>query len=146
MLAGSSDRIVSDGSEEELEATLRKLNVLNNPQGELFKAEVLSKDVLEAGSAANSSCLSWSLCCSRGNADKDLDLAKFLCLLVITESLEFDGISKGRLVQLPCSEQGHPLLGQVTQSPIQPGLEVYPGTGLTPQFCATCGSASSPSL
>ncbi|POI35151.1 hypothetical protein CIB84_001095, partial [Bambusicola thoracicus] len=36
---GSSDRIVSGGSEEELEATLRKLNVLSNPQGELFKAE-----------------------------------------------------------------------------------------------------------
>lgn len=61
MLAGSSDRIVAGGSEEELEATLRKLNVLNNPQGEVFKAEVLSKDVLEAGSAVNSSCLSWSL-------------------------------------------------------------------------------------
>ncbi|XP_021256615.1 liprin-beta-2 isoform X4 [Numida meleagris] len=40
---GSSDRIVSGGSEEELEATLRKLNVLNNPQGELFKAEVSSE-------------------------------------------------------------------------------------------------------
>uniref|UniRef100_A0A669R8K6 PPFIA binding protein 2 n=1 Tax=Phasianus colchicus TaxID=9054 RepID=A0A669R8K6_PHACC len=91
---GSSDRTVSGGSEEELEATLRKLTVLNNPQGELFKAEVLSKDVLEAGSAVNSS-LSWSLCCSRGNADKGLDLAKFFCLLVITESLEFDGISEG---------------------------------------------------
>ncbi|NXK50166.1 LIPB2 protein, partial [Chauna torquata] len=45
---GSSDRIVSGSSEEELEATLRKWNLLNNPQGELFKTEVLSKDVLEA--------------------------------------------------------------------------------------------------
>uniref|UniRef100_G1N110 SAM domain-containing protein n=1 Tax=Meleagris gallopavo TaxID=9103 RepID=G1N110_MELGA len=48
MLAGSSDRIVSDGSEEELEATLRKLNVLNNPQGELFKAEASSGELSPA--------------------------------------------------------------------------------------------------
>uniref|UniRef100_A0A8C0HFZ8 PPFIA binding protein 2 n=1 Tax=Buteo japonicus TaxID=224669 RepID=A0A8C0HFZ8_9AVES len=41
---------VSGGSEEELETTLRKWNLLNNPQGELFKTEVLSKHVLEASS------------------------------------------------------------------------------------------------
>ncbi|OXB70879.1 UNVERIFIED_CONTAM: hypothetical protein H355_005330 [Colinus virginianus] len=45
---GSSDRIVSGGSEEELEATLRKLNVLNNLQGELFKAEVSSGELSPA--------------------------------------------------------------------------------------------------
>uniref|UniRef100_A0A8C3LBX4 PPFIA binding protein 2 n=2 Tax=Chrysolophus pictus TaxID=9089 RepID=A0A8C3LBX4_CHRPC len=45
---GSSDRIVSGGSEEELEATLRKLNVLNNPQGELFKAEASSGELSPA--------------------------------------------------------------------------------------------------
>lgn len=82
---------------------------------------------LEAGSAVNSSCLSWSVCRSKGNADKGLDLAKFLCLLVIIESLELDGISKGHL---PCHEQGQPLLGQVTQSPIQPGLECFQGLGI----------------
>lgn len=42
MLAGSSDRILSGGNEEELEATLRKWNILNNPQGDLFKSEVCS--------------------------------------------------------------------------------------------------------
>ncbi|XP_067152262.1 liprin-beta-2 isoform X3 [Apteryx mantelli] len=36
---GSSDRIISGGSEEELETTLRKWNLLTNPQGELFKTE-----------------------------------------------------------------------------------------------------------
>ncbi|NXL33712.1 LIPB2 protein, partial [Glaucidium brasilianum] len=40
-MSGSS---VSGGSEEELETTLRKWNLLNNPQGELFKTEVLSND------------------------------------------------------------------------------------------------------
>ncbi|XP_042737830.1 liprin-beta-2 isoform X6 [Lagopus leucura] len=45
---GSSDRIVSGGSEEELEATLRKLNVLNNPQGEVFKAEVSAGELSPA--------------------------------------------------------------------------------------------------
>ncbi|KAI6068147.1 Liprin-beta-2 isoform X9 [Aix galericulata] len=38
---GSSDRILSGGNEEELEATLRKWNILNNPQGDLFKSEAL---------------------------------------------------------------------------------------------------------
>ncbi|XP_031469994.1 liprin-beta-2 [Phasianus colchicus] len=45
---GSSDRTVSGGSEEELEATLRKLTVLNNPQGELFKAEASSGELSPA--------------------------------------------------------------------------------------------------
>ncbi|XP_065611418.1 liprin-beta-2 isoform X2 [Cyrtonyx montezumae] len=45
---GSSDRIVSGGSEEELEATLRKLSVLNNLQGELFKAEASSGELSPA--------------------------------------------------------------------------------------------------
>ncbi|NXC46026.1 LIPB2 protein, partial [Penelope pileata] len=45
---GSSDRIVSGGTEEELEATLRKMNLLNNPQGELFKAEASSGDLTPA--------------------------------------------------------------------------------------------------
>ncbi|XP_015719437.1 liprin-beta-2 isoform X2 [Coturnix japonica] len=45
---GSSDRIVSGGGEEELEATLRKLNVLNSPQGELFKAEASSGELSPA--------------------------------------------------------------------------------------------------
>ncbi|XP_048804887.1 liprin-beta-2 isoform X4 [Lagopus muta] len=45
---GSSDRIVAGGSEEELEATLRKLNVLNNPQGEVFKAEASAGELSPA--------------------------------------------------------------------------------------------------
>ena len=59
MLTGSS---VSGGSEEELETTLRKWNLLNNPQGELFKTEVLIKHVLEASSAVYMICLYWFLC------------------------------------------------------------------------------------
>lgn len=58
MVAGSS---VSGGSEEELETTLRKWNLLTNPQGELLKTEVLSKDVLEASSMCMI-CLHWFLC------------------------------------------------------------------------------------
>lgn len=61
MLAGSS---ISGGSEEELEPTLRKWNLLNNPQGELFKTEVLSKDVLEESSTVYMICLYWFLCSS----------------------------------------------------------------------------------
>jgi len=61
MLAGSS---ISGGSEEEFETTLRKRNLLNNPQGELFKTEVLSKDVLEASSAVCMVCLYQFLCSS----------------------------------------------------------------------------------
>lgn len=82
MLAGSSDRIVSGGNEEELEATLRKWNLLNNPQGDLFKSEVCSKDVLEAHSAVNMNCLSWFLCSRKDNVDKGFALAEFLCLLL----------------------------------------------------------------
>uniref|UniRef100_A0A663FJZ2 PPFIA binding protein 2 n=1 Tax=Aquila chrysaetos chrysaetos TaxID=223781 RepID=A0A663FJZ2_AQUCH len=39
---------VSGGSEEELETTLRKWNLLNNPQGELFKTEVSSGELSPA--------------------------------------------------------------------------------------------------
>ncbi|XP_032043460.1 liprin-beta-2 isoform X6 [Aythya fuligula] len=42
---GSSDRILSAGNEEELEATLRKWNILNNPQGDLFKSEASSGEL-----------------------------------------------------------------------------------------------------
>jgi len=37
---------------------------------------------------------------------------------------------KGRLVQAPCSEQGHLQLGQVAQSPVQPDLECFQGWGI----------------
>ncbi|XP_076200034.1 liprin-beta-2 isoform X9 [Aptenodytes patagonicus] len=43
--SGSS---VSGGSEEELETTLRKWNLLNNPQGELFKTQVSSGELSPA--------------------------------------------------------------------------------------------------
>ncbi|KFM13918.1 Liprin-beta-2, partial [Aptenodytes forsteri] len=39
---------VSGGSEEELETTLRKWNLLNNPQGELFKTQVSSGELSPA--------------------------------------------------------------------------------------------------
>ncbi|KFV44954.1 Liprin-beta-2, partial [Gavia stellata] len=39
---------ISGGSEEELETTLRKWNLLNNPQGELFKTEASSGDLSPA--------------------------------------------------------------------------------------------------
>ncbi|NXC67785.1 LIPB2 protein, partial [Anhinga anhinga] len=39
---------VSGGNEEELETTLRKWNLLNNPQGELFKPEASSGDLSPA--------------------------------------------------------------------------------------------------
>nr|XP_025960229.1 liprin-beta-2 isoform X10 [Dromaius novaehollandiae] len=45
---GSSDRIVSGGSEEELETTLRKWSLLTNPQGELFKTEASSGELSPA--------------------------------------------------------------------------------------------------
>nr|XP_013033156.2 liprin-beta-2 isoform X10 [Anser cygnoides] len=48
---GSSDRIVSGGNEEELEATLRKWNLLNNPQGDLFKSEASSGELPPATSS-----------------------------------------------------------------------------------------------
>ncbi|XP_047926010.1 liprin-beta-2 isoform X14 [Anser cygnoides] len=47
----SSDRIVSGGNEEELEATLRKWNLLNNPQGDLFKSEASSGELPPATSS-----------------------------------------------------------------------------------------------
>ncbi|NXX19252.1 LIPB2 protein, partial [Podargus strigoides] len=50
---------ISGGSEDELETTLRKWHILNNPQGELFKAQVFSKDVLESSSAVYRICLHW---------------------------------------------------------------------------------------
>jgi len=37
---------------------------------------------------------------------------------------------KGHLVQRPCHEQGHLLLDQVAQSPVQPGLEHCQGWGI----------------
>lgn len=40
LLSNVSGSPVSGGSEEELEATLRKWNLLNNSQGELLKTEV----------------------------------------------------------------------------------------------------------
>jgi len=37
---------------------------------------------------------------------------------------------KGYLAQPPCSEQGHLLLDQAGQSPVQPGLECFQGWGI----------------
>ncbi|NXU59289.1 LIPB2 protein, partial [Turnix velox] len=57
-MSGSS---ISGGSEEELETTLRKWNLLNNTQGEMFKTEVLNKDVLEASSAVSICSICFSI-------------------------------------------------------------------------------------
>ena len=45
----------------------------------------------------------------------------------IIESFELEGAFEVYLVQLPCKEQGHLQLDQVTQSPIQPDLEYLQG-------------------
>lgn len=44
-----------------------------------------------------------------------------------TELLELEGILKGHLLQLPCSDQGHPQLNQVAYSLVQPGLDCLQG-------------------
>jgi len=49
---------------------------------------------------------------------------------MITESFELEGILKGHLVPLPCSEQGHLQLDQAAQSPVQSGLKCLRGWGL----------------
>ena len=48
----------------------------------------------------------------------------------IIESFELEGTLTGHLAQHPCSEQGHPQLGQGAQSPIQPDLERLQGWGI----------------
>lgn len=47
------------------------------------------------------------------------------CHRTIMESWELEGTSEGRLLQLPCTEQGPPQLDQVAQGLIQPnyGME-----------------------
>jgi len=49
------------------------------------------------------------------------------CVHRIIEQYGLKGASRGRLVQPPCNEQGHPQLDQVAQSPIQPDLECSQG-------------------
>jgi len=48
----------------------------------------------------------------------------------IIECFGLEGSFRGHLSQPPCSEQGYLLLDQVTQSPVQPGLECFQGWGL----------------
>ncbi|KGL75494.1 Liprin-beta-2, partial [Tinamus guttatus] len=54
----ATERVVSGVGEEEVETTLRKWNLLINAQGELFKTEVRSKDVLETRSTISTMRLS----------------------------------------------------------------------------------------
>ena len=42
-----------------------------------------------------------------------------------------DGTFQGHLVLPPCHEQGHLPLDQVAQSPVQPGLECFQGSGIS---------------
>ena len=44
--------------------------------------------------------------------------------MMIIKSFELEETIKAHWVQSPCNEQGHPQLGQVAQSPVQPGLEI----------------------
>jgi len=48
----------------------------------------------------------------------------------ITKCFGLEGTFRSHLAQPSCSEQGHLQLDQVTQSPIQPGLESFQGWGL----------------
>ena len=47
----------------------------------------------------------------------------------ITECVGLEGTFRGRLAQPPCSEQGQLQPDQVSQSPVQPGLEHFQGWG-----------------
>jgi len=46
------------------------------------------------------------------------------------ECFGLEGTFRVHLAQHPCSEQGHLQLGQVAQSPVQPGLECFQGWDL----------------
>jgi len=48
----------------------------------------------------------------------------------IIESFESEGILKGHLAQLPCSEQEHPQLNQGVRSLVHSGLESVYGQGI----------------
>lgn len=48
----------------------------------------------------------------------------------IMKWFELEVTFKGHVVQLPCNEQGHLSLEQVTKSSIQPGLEYSLGLGM----------------
>jgi len=57
-------------------------------------------------------------------------LPKGLCKLIQKMHLEWfelEWTPKGRVVQLSCSEQEHPQLDQVAQSPVQPDRECLQG-------------------
>uniref|UniRef100_A0A8B9SYC5 PPFIA binding protein 2 n=1 Tax=Anas platyrhynchos TaxID=8839 RepID=A0A8B9SYC5_ANAPL len=135
---GSSDRILSGGNEEELEATLRKWNILNNPQGDLFKSEVCSKDVLEARSDVNMNCLSWFLCSSKDNVDKGFTLAEFLCLLLRAlqiQTLELQLVKNVTIIVLNPGETEN-VDGTVVSddlSPLSSGTDSGPQSPLSPE-------------
>jgi len=48
----------------------------------------------------------------------------------IIEQFGLQGTFQGHLVQPPCNKQGHLLLDQAAQSPIQPNLECFQGWGI----------------
>ena len=58
----------------------------------------------------------------------------------IIEWLGLEGNFRGHLVQPPCSEQQHPQLDQVAQSPVQPGPECFQGWDINHLSGATCSS------
>ena len=63
----------------------------------------------------------------------------------IIGSLELEGPSEGHLILLPCNEQGHHSRSSCPGS--DPALPwKSPGMGHPPHHCATCVSASPPSL
>jgi len=55
-----------------------------------------------------------------------LNVFTYIDKIVISFKLDF----KGHLVQLPCDEQGHLRLDQVSQSPVHPGLECLQEGGI----------------
>ncbi|NXT46038.1 LIPB2 protein, partial [Pluvianellus socialis] len=129
---------ISGGSEEELETTLRKWNLLNNPQGELFKTEASSGELSPAVLSPV--------------PHKAVDIRQDLCFLVpqkkkssSLEDLQSESLEKyvdGKPVQPVVEQESKPVAkGSKYQTlpgklprPLQNGEQ---GTHNSPDGCAT---------
>jgi len=85
---------------------------------------------LECHLSSSSHSLSLLRVCLAITSKISLCRSFFVLYHSITESLELEGTSEGRLVQLPGNEQGHPQLDEVAQGLIQPYLESLQGRGI----------------